>query len=347
MCPMYRMNQVGYCSRHGYSMMVGDYPWMHLRKSIHEAFMLRVAIGRTILMSSKVTYATSIDADMLFMQPTRSLDALYASVSRELELPCSVILQGEPYLINSAFVGLRNTAWVRNVFLPTWDWYAVRWEERGIYSRCGNGDQKSLNAVVHELAIHAATASSLSKSSSAQRDASNLCDWRNMAVGSAKWRQMEAVLANWTARMEQQPYPTPAWHVPPKLTTFEAFRRRATSSSTPYNLMYLCSAFVFENVLRQPFHAPRGRSFRVSKDDAVCFVPPGRGLQVNHHKRLVPRVESRIADFHLKNADARGRMTATFGPAYSADLFMMHLHVESVTQPSLCNKALHIREDRV
>ena len=330
-CRPYLESKRSYCARHGYTFRYyHDYNYVNNRKtSFQEPLSLRLHLARTYLYNGNVRQLTYFDMDTIIIEPEWRLDDIFAAEqAKHPDIPCTVFVQADPYLINTGFFSLKNTHWVREQFLPTWDRLQIMSWKMGYYM-----NQPAFNAAILHIALLAHNASDLTEP----------C-WPNN-------RELLNEIVTW-ANTTRSGYPGPEYHQGHKLLDyFETLvgKRRAAGKSRT-KLTYYCASYVYDKVLKLPMTA---RSFKVSETDGVCFMG-FEGPQINRHHMLPGRALDKLRKIlspapgapeapppstETETAASNGitRHTARpFGTAYSRDLFLLHSHFEELI-PGFCD----------
>ena len=158
-CPRYQDARAKYCDAMGYTCSFESLkftPHVHFQ----EALGMRMYMAQQKLQSKHVKQITYMDADTFILPSSRGtpLEQIFAEQNKHRDFPCTVILQANPYLINSGFFSIVNTRWTRHVFVPLWISIYNEWAlKKATWLK--EPDQKSLVAAVSKIAseLHGVT----------------------------------------------------------------------------------------------------------------------------------------------------------------------------------------------
>ena len=352
-----------YCHTHGYTLRYyedANYTEnLYTKKTGQEQLSLRLPLMRTLLFSSTVDQLTYFDLDTMIVQHELPLDDVFAAEQAKHNYPCTVFIQADPLFANTGFMSVKNTAWVRHTFLPTWDMFQIESMKQGHFN-----NQPAFNLALLNLALEA-------------HDIPSKPCWPEIDA------DLKLKIRAWLAANPD--HPPEEYHILPKNTFYSAYAKGCASvnpqqkgargkrlgctkedehgcSDTDLfnNCIYLCVNYIFENILKLNFTE---RSFKVSDTDGVCYMGYD-GIQLNRHHLIPQKSLHRVLDSlnppypPEKKDDCLKQMyskrgaksqcvkgltprhhAAQYGAAYSKDVFLIHHHLD-LNFPDFCNRSV-------
>ena len=324
-CPRYHDARVQYCESVGYTC---SFETLKFTPQLHfqEALGMRMFMAQQKLQSQHVKQLTYMDADTFILPSSRgnSLEKLFREHTKHHDFPCTVLVQADPFLINSGFFSIVNTHWTRHVFIPLWVSIYNEWAaQKATWLR--EPDQKSLVAAISKIAseVHGVTKDS---------GGGDFCRHDKLDKHSPEWDALTEKVTEWVETKGEHNPPKPYWmtsqkgegHVKTGSYRFNHRRKPLEKGA----LIYYCFNYLMQEVLGKKNY---DYSFRVSDTDGVCFLGFG-GKQFNRQHTMPPSAKAEMKDFNASNhQESLGRHSlANPGDAYSSDLFMLHAHLEKL-----------------
>jgi len=315
-CPRYAQSRQEYCNLHNYTC---EFELMRFENHDHfqEALGMRIYMAMMKLQSAHVKRLTYMDADTLIIQPEVKIEDIFREEESRHDFPCTVLVQADPYLVNSGFFSIVNTRWTRNVFLPLWLNIYTEWQ-RLVVTWLHEPDQKSLVAAITTCALRFVHPTRLeTKGDDSMID---FCQQMKPNPKSYRWRNISSIIAKWVS--EKKNHPPKEYWIRPKQTTYQAMLKRGGDKYLPY----LCFNYVMQELFKK---ANFDYSFRVSDHDGICFMG-FEGTQVNRQHFIPENVASKVPNLNLSyhNRPLGRHAPWEYGSAYSKNVFMLHAHLE-------------------
>ena len=351
-CPRYRVRRSAYCSRHGYSCTFESMKFIP-HANFQEALAMRIYLANQMLQSAHVKQLTYMDADTFILKEDMPLEDVFGYHAKKHDFPCTVMLQADPYLINSGFFSVTNTHWVRTVFLPLWLSIKNEWDRQRVGKWMTEPDQKSLVAAVLRVAVDA-MGSNYKNEARSGRELKNrgksirrkskttssppsvgrstfegqldtFCRLEVVDAGSLQWEHMVKTVSSWVERKGRSFPPRAYWQEPKQTSYVEMLQRHPEKINT--SIPYHCFNYAMQELLGKTTNFDY--SFQVSETDGVCFMGFD-GPQANRQHFITGSILKQVPD--LNDTNHKGPLLRhgpwKYGSAYSPDLLMTHAHLE-------------------
>ena len=330
-CWAFVTNKESYCRKHG---ILWSFRRMHFvpHRHFQESLALRIAIVSELLLSAHNRQVTYMDFDTFIVDHAVDIDSIYEEADAEHEFPCTVYVQADPYVVNSGFWSVMNTAWVREEFMPKWDALRRKWDASGAAgSTAREPDQKSFMAAILHFALRERNIDS------------DICGFEEFDLRSTKVQNATNEVKKWVNSLPagypgedfyvRKKHPIPGLHKD-LLSYVDGFRKH-TSKSLDGAVLHDCYNWAFDHVLGLSF---RNRSFPVGTEDGICFLG-FEGMQVNRQHFFPPAAVRALHNFTFSEAAENRHHAYQYGKGYSQTLFNFHAHLEK-NDPNFCTSTV-------